>query len=104
MKIDESFRDMKDILGIKKIMNKKQENMEKMIALLMLAYVIDFLVGEEIRDRSYTGNKWKNYSGLFVLLKQKVDLTKEKVREGVDKTVAFIKGIILGLPVSLVRT
>ena len=57
MKIEESFRDLKDILRINKIMNKKQENMEKMIALLLLAYVIGFLVGEEIRDRAYSGNK-----------------------------------------------
>ena len=104
MKIEESFKDLKSILGMGKIMNKKRENMEKMIALLLLSYVIGFLVGEEIRDRTYSGDKWKNYSGLFVLLKQKVNLAKDRIREGVDKTIAFIKGIVLGLPVSVVRS
>jgi len=32
MKIEESFRDMKDMLNIDKIMNQKQENMEKMLS------------------------------------------------------------------------
>ena len=50
-----------------------------MIVLLLLAYVIGFLVGEEIRDRAYSGKKWRNYSGLFVLLKQRVNLAKEKL-------------------------
>ena len=63
-----------------------------------------FLVGEKIRDRAYSGNKWRNYSGLFILLKQKVNLAKDKIREGVDKTIAFIKRIVLGFPVSVVRT
>jgi hypothetical protein len=87
-----------------KIMNKKQENMEKMIALLMLAYVIGYLVGEEIRDRAYTGNKWRSYSGLFVLLKQQVNLGKDKLRDGVNKAITFIIEIILGVPEVFVRT
>jgi hypothetical protein len=104
VKIEESFKDMKDILGMGKIMSKKQENMEKMLALLMLAYVIGYLVGEEIRDRSYTGNKWRNYSGLFVLLKQRVELGGEKLREGINKAITFIRSVILGIPVLCVRT
>ena len=104
MKIDESFRDLKDILGMGKIMNKKQENMEKMIALLFLAYVIGYLVGEEVRDRAYKGNKWKNYSGLFVFLKQRVNLTKDKLKEGINKAILFIRALILGIPPQLVRT
>ncbi|HGJ65106.1 TPA: hypothetical protein ENS27_06920 [bacterium] len=31
MKIEESFRDMKSLLNIEKIMNQKRENMEKML-------------------------------------------------------------------------
>ena len=54
-KIDESFRDMKNLLNLDKIMNKKQDNMEKMAALLVLAYVIGFLIGEQIRDWEYGG-------------------------------------------------
>lgn len=97
MKIDESFRDLKNLLRLDKLMNKKSEYMEKMIALMMLAYSIGVLTGEGIRDAIFAeplkarakvplteripdrpqlrqGKKWKLYSGLFILLKQKVDL------------------------------
>jgi hypothetical protein len=33
MKIEETFRDCKDLLHLPKVMNKRQENLEKMIAL-----------------------------------------------------------------------
>ena len=48
MKIEESFRDMKDLLNIEKIMNQKQENMEKMLSLVLLSYSIGLLIGESI--------------------------------------------------------
>lgn len=53
MKIDESFKDMKSLLGLGKAMNKRRENMEKMVAMLLIAYAIGLLVGEEVRDRAY---------------------------------------------------
>jgi len=94
MKIDETFKDLKSLLGLVKLMNKQQVYMEKMLALLLLTFTIGLLVGEEIRDFLYgeqiiddeqvremeripgspslrKGKKWKRYSGLFVLLKQK---------------------------------
>jgi hypothetical protein len=94
MKIDETFRDLKSLLGLTRLMNKQQVYMEKMLALLLLVFTIGLLVGEEIRDSLYgeqiaedeqlpekehipgspfrkKGKKWKRYSGLFVLLKQK---------------------------------
>jgi hypothetical protein len=53
MKIDESFRDMKSLLGIDRAMNKSQRNMEQVMALAMMAYAIGLLVGEAFRDRLY---------------------------------------------------
>ena len=104
MKIEESFRDLKNLLHLEKLMNKKPEHMEKMVALVMLAFSIGLLTGEGLRDALYgesieegtpislteripgrpglrQGNKWKLYSGLFVLLKQKVELPIERLRE-----------------------
>lgn len=98
MKIDESFRDLKSLLGMTKLMNKKQQIMEKMLALLLLVYAIGLLIGEGLRDHLYgeliqeqelvpeneriprspclkKGKKWKRYSGLFILLKQKWSLS-----------------------------
>ncbi len=94
MKIDETNRDLKSLLGMNKLMNKQQISMEKMLALLLLVFAIGFLIGEHLRDHLYgemigeneevapkehipgsphqkKGKKWKRYSGLFILLKQK---------------------------------
>ena len=100
MKIEECFRDLKSLLGMTRLMNKRQVYMEKMLALLLLVYTIAFLTGECIRDHLYRipideqedlsaeeripgapnyrkGKKWKRYSGLFVLLKQKWTIDKK---------------------------
>ena len=102
MKIEETYRDLKSLLGLTKLMNKQQVYMEKMVALLLLVFTIGLLVGEELRDLLYgeplvedqpigdhndpipgdptrkKGKKWKRYSGLFVLLKQKWTLTPDQ--------------------------
>ena len=98
MKIEETYRDLKSLLGLTKLINKQQVYMEKMVALLLLIFTIGLLVGEELRDLLYgepiaeeeqvddieripgapslkKGKKWKRYSGLFVLLKQKWSLS-----------------------------
>ena len=63
MKIDESFRDNKNLLGMEKVMNKKEENTEKMIGIALIGYAIGLLIGEELRDRMYTGKGKLKYSG-----------------------------------------
>ena len=97
MKIEESFRDLKNLLHLEKLMNKQQAKMEQVVAWVLLAFTLGFLVGEELRDVLYgpapdatptpprsampktvppkPGQKWKLYSGLFILLKQKIDLS-----------------------------
>ena len=98
MKIEESFRDLKSLLGMTRLMNKQQAYMEKMLALLFLVYSIGLLLGEHLRDYLFAehipenepvpvedrlpgspnckkGKKWKKYSGLFVLLKKKYSLS-----------------------------
>jgi len=100
MKIEESFRDCKDLLHLNKLMNKKQDHLEKMIALALLAYVVSTWLGEAIRDATFGGldpdhiqvsllnppaidanihPKWRLYSGLFTLLKQKLRLSRKQV-------------------------
>lgn len=101
MKIEESFKDLKDLLGMTKLMNQKQEYMEKMIALLLLIFPIGLLFGEGLRDLLYgepitegeqvtekdqvpnvpclkKSKKWKRYSGLFILLRQKWHISHEE--------------------------
>lgn len=86
-KIETSFRDLKTLLNVDKIMNKSQIYIEKILALFMIAYAIAMLIGEAIRDIRYDqiepddldllhisddqvhAPKWYSYSGLFILLK-----------------------------------
>jgi hypothetical protein len=81
-------------------MNKKQPLLEQMIALSLLAYVVGVWFGEAMRDIVYgltdisqlaealhnkspvdvnAHPKWLLYSGLFVLLKQKLRLSPDQV-------------------------
>ncbi len=100
MKIEETFRDCKDELHLNKLMNKKQPLLEQMIALCLLAYIAGVWLGEAIRDVVYGGidisqvadallnkpsvdanahPKWLLFSGLFVLLKQKLRLSNQQI-------------------------
>jgi hypothetical protein len=101
MKIEQTFRDCKDLLHLTKLMNKQQPHLEQMIALCLLAYVAGVWLGEAIRDVVYGAidssavsaallnnppidfkahPKWLIYSGLFVLLKQKLRLSETKLQ------------------------
>lgn len=111
MKIDETFRDLKNLLHLEKVMNKQQAKMEQVIAWALLAFTVGCMVGEELRDVLYgpapealtprtstaprkpvpqqPGKKWKLYSGLFILLKQKITLSiaesQSLVRRVIDR-------------------
>lgn len=102
MKIEESFKDLKSLLNMDKVMNKRQENMEKMLALVMIAYSIGLLLGEAIRDRMYTqagkvSRKWYLYSGLFVLLKQKICLSRKELRQVVSQVLLLFRTLVFGV-------
>ncbi len=96
MKIEESFRDLKSLLRLDKIMNKEKENMEKVVALVSLAYAIALLIGEELRDRVYQGRKRRLYSGLFIFLKQGIRLAKESAQEVMQRAYLSFSQVMLG--------
>jgi hypothetical protein len=117
MKIEETFRDCKNLLHLAKLMNKKQPLLEQMIAFCLLAYVVGVWFGEAIRDVVY-GNldlaqvpqalfnksttdtiahpKWLIYSGLFVLLKQKLRLSSKQVQAVSNVAAAAFGSMIYG--------
>jgi len=65
--------------------------------LVVLAYVIGFLIGEQIRDQAYGGSrKWKLYSGLFILLKRKIRLTKVALLQVLKSAFMIFRGIVMG--------
>jgi hypothetical protein len=109
-KIEQSFRDLKSLLNLDKLMNKSQANMEKMVALMMIAYTMGVFVGEAIRDHKYAGNhqeneerdspnsrkQWKLYSGLFILLKHKIDLAVDILRDLVGQALRSFADLTWG--------
>jgi hypothetical protein len=96
MKIEQAFRDLKSLLRWDKIMNKTRRNMERMTAMVLLAYAIALLIGEDIRERIYRGKKSKLYSGLFILLKHRIRLAREAIADSVARAYSLLSGIILG--------
>jgi hypothetical protein len=99
MKIEQTFRDCKDLLCLPKLMNKLQHYLEQMIALTLIAFTIGLWIGEALRDVTYGGlkpsqlkdtlrgalaidtkqhPKWLLYSGLFILLKQKLRISQRE--------------------------
>jgi hypothetical protein len=55
LKINICFRDLMSLLHIDKVMNKSQEYLNKMLAMVILAYAVFLVVGEVIRDLQYAG-------------------------------------------------
>jgi len=117
MKIEQTFRDCKDLLHLPKLMNKKQHYLEQMIALTLIAFTIGLWMGEAIRDVVYGGvssdqvqggllgkstidihaqPKWLLYSGLFVLLKQKLRLSADEMDALVATTASAFAYLIYG--------
>ena len=82
MKIDESFRDLKNLLGMDKMMFQKRQWMEQMVSLALLAYAIALILGETLRSHLFpeSSRKRKLYSGLFVFLKLKLSISYHDFR------------------------
>jgi hypothetical protein len=77
MKIEEAFRDLKSLLNFHKLMNKRRTLMEKMVALILLAYAISLILGETLRKELFPeqSRKQQIYSGPFIFLKLKPALS-----------------------------
>lgn len=54
MKIEQTFKDAKSLLDIEKVMNKKREQLEVTLALVLVAYALGLMVGESARDAAYS--------------------------------------------------
>jgi hypothetical protein len=77
MKIEEAFRDLKSLFNFPKLMNKRRTLMEKMVALLLIAYTLALILGEALRSQLFPPEcrKHKLYSGPFIFLKLQPDLS-----------------------------
>lgn len=121
MKIEICFRDLKSLLHIRKVMNKSQIFLNKMLAIVMLAYAISLLVGEAIRDVQYAQgipqelnllavlsvdkrSRWFLYSGPFLLLKQRYRLHHRILRQIVRAALLIFTQLVLANVRITVRT
>jgi hypothetical protein len=112
MKIEICFRDLKSLLHLDKIMNKSQTFLEKMIAMVMLAYAISLVIGEAIRDIQYAqiepqefnllqvpegekSSRWFLFSGPFLLIKQRYRLPPETINLIVKLSISAFSSLIL---------
>lgn len=76
MKIEETFRDLKSLLNLHKLMNKRRMLMEKMVALILIAYAIVLILGEAMRAQLFPEGcrKYRLFSGPFIILKLKPEI------------------------------
>jgi hypothetical protein len=113
MKIEVSFRDLKSLLNMDKVMHKSRDYLEKMLALVLITYAIALLVGEAIRDVRFAGrdpeavdlstnpevpksSKWHSFSGLFILLKRRIHLSRCVLRQTIKVVLNIFENLVLG--------
>jgi hypothetical protein len=121
MKIEICFRDLKSLLHIDKVMNKTQTYLNKMLAMVMLAYAISLIVGEAIRDVQYAqvdphdlnllsvpqGERrsgWFLFSGPFLLLKQRFRLDRRMLKRIVTAALLVFAHLVYANVRTLVPT
>jgi hypothetical protein len=121
MKIEICFRDLKSLLHINKVMNKSQVYLNKMLAMVMLAYAITLIVGEAIRDVQYAQviphelnllavpevdkrSRWFLFSGPFLLLKQRYRLHPSVLRQIVKAALLIFAQLVFANVRTPVRT
>jgi hypothetical protein len=97
MKIEESFRDLKSLLKLNRLMHKRCKLMKKTVALVLIAYAIALVLGELPRESLFPpdSRKHKPYSGLFLFLKLTLELAHPVLSQALS---AF------SLTICLVRT
>lgn len=118
MKIEQTFRDLKSLLHLDQLMNQQQEQMEKIVALVLLAFTIGYLVGEELRDHLYgpppdlnaapsaaavracppppTHPKRACFSGLFILLKMERAVSTTRLQRLVSRARTHFTKLVRG--------
>lgn len=121
MKIETCFRDLKSLLHIDKVMNKSQVYLDKMLAMVMLAYAISLVVGEAIRDVQYAQvspddlnllvvpevdrrSRWFLFSGPFLLLKHRYRLDRPTLKRIASIALLIFAHLIFANVRTLVRS
>ena len=102
-------------------MNKSQVYLNKMLAMVMLAYAISVVLGEAIRDVQYAQvipdelnlltvpdvdkcSRWFLFSGPFLLLKHRYRLDKLILRQIVNTALLIFAHLVFANVRTIVRT
>jgi hypothetical protein len=125
MKIEMTFRQSKDLLHLPKLRNKRQDYLEKMITLTLIAFIIAWLFSEAQRDVTFgkldpqqvheslfgevpeqlcQHRKWRLYSGPFVFLIQKLKLPDDDLALIAQVVFDLIPMLVFGNVPSFVPT
>ena len=91
MKIEESFKDIKDKLGFTKLMNKKLENLLKLILIGLLAYNILMLIGERLREVVFNRTERRKFSGLHLLFNMLYCYTRSKLKTAIRHVQKYLR-------------
>jgi hypothetical protein len=121
MKIEICFRDLKSLLHMDKVMYKSQVYLNKMLAMVLLAYAVCVVLGEAIRDVQYAQvspndlnlltvpdvekrSRWYLFSGPFLLLKHRYRLDRRILRQIVAAALLIFAHLVFANVRTLVRT
>ena len=121
MKIEICFRDLKSLLNMDKVMNKSHVYLNKMLAMVLLAYAISIVVGEAIRDVQYANvsphqldlltvpdveknSRWYLFSGPFLLLKHRYRIDHHTFRRIISAALLIFSHLVFANVRTLVRT
>ncbi len=91
MKIEESFKDIKDKLGFTKLMNKTVNNLHKLLLIGLIAYNLLILIGEIVRNQVLSKRERLKFSGLHVLLNMIYSYTRHKLRKAICQVQFYLR-------------
>ena len=113
MQIEQTFRDLKSLLGLDKLMNKQQDQMEQVMALVLLSYSLGPLLGAQFKEAwcaepppttaaprrsrkqaKAARRKRQRYSSLFVLLKLNLHWPTDCVQRLVRQTLHQFQNLL----------
>ncbi len=109
--IEICFKDLKSLLHVDQVMNKFQVYLNKMLAMVLLAYAVSVVIGEAIRDVQYAHisaqdydwltipqvgkrSRWHLISGPFLLLKKRYRLARSDLRKIVAAALKIFRQLI----------
>jgi len=91
MKIESTFKDCKDKLGIGKNMSKTKDNTIKMLRMAMLAYALAILLSERLRETVLSKKMQAKFSGLYVLINRMREFSQQQMKSAIRYAINVLR-------------